>query len=66
MQIITTFIIRYDYTSIYKNTADRYQAFGIKSNFVQPFFVHWDAILGTRLTRQDVLRRRQEMEGKKK
>jgi len=61
-----TFIIKYDYASTYKNITDRYQAFGIKSNFAQPFFVHWDAILGTRLTRQDVVRRRQEIEGKKK
>lgn len=66
MRIIMTFIIRYDYTAIYENTNDRYQVSGIKSNFAQPFFVHWDTILGTRLTRQDVARRRQEMEGKKK
>jgi sphinganine C4-monooxygenase len=30
------------------------QAVGIKSNFSQPFFVHWDALLGTRLTRKDI------------
>jgi len=45
------------------NNADyhdiHHQAIGIKSNFAQPFFVHWDVILGTRLTRKDIeLRRR--------
>jgi len=25
---------------------------GIKYNFSQPFFIHWDTILGTRMTRQ--------------
>jgi len=33
------------------------KAIGIKSNFSQPFFVHWDALLGTRMTREDIERR---------
>jgi len=40
------------------NNADyhdiHHQAVGIKANFSQPFFVHWDALLGTRLTRKDI------------
>lgn len=35
-----------------------FKAIGIKSNFAQPFFVHWDALLGTRMTREDIERRR--------
>ncbi|KJA25667.1 hypothetical protein HYPSUDRAFT_37088 [Hypholoma sublateritium FD-334 SS-4] len=46
------------------NNADyhdiHHQVIGIKSNFAQPFFVHWDALLGTRMTRQDIERRRQK------
>jgi sphinganine C4-monooxygenase len=34
------------------------QAIGIKSNFSQPFFVHWDRLLGTELTRTQVEERR--------
>lgn len=34
------------------------QIIGIKSNFSQPFFVHWDVILGTRMTREDIKVRR--------
>ncbi|EPT00939.1 hypothetical protein FOMPIDRAFT_1023496 [Fomitopsis schrenkii] len=44
------------------NNADyhdiHHQVIGIKSNFAQPFFVHWDAFLGTRMTRQDIEERR--------
>ncbi|PCH44400.1 sphingosine hydroxylase [Wolfiporia cocos MD-104 SS10] len=40
------------------------QVIGIKSNFSQPFFVHWDAILGTRMTRQDIEERRQKQQKK--
>jgi sphinganine C4-monooxygenase len=44
------------------NNADyhdiHHQAIGIKSNFSQPFFVHWDALLGTRMTRKDIERHR--------
>ena len=31
-----------------------HQAIGIKKNFAQPFFIHWDTIMGTRMTRKDV------------
>jgi sphinganine C4-monooxygenase len=34
------------------------QAIGTKYNYSQPFFVHWDAFLGTRLTREDISRRK--------
>ncbi|KAJ7449553.1 sphingosine hydroxylase [Mycena latifolia] len=41
-----------------KNNADyhdiHHQKIGIKSNFAQPFFVHWDTLLGTQMTRQDM------------
>ncbi|KAF8623919.1 hypothetical protein AX17_007247 [Amanita inopinata Kibby_2008] len=43
-----------------------HQVIGIKSNFAQPFFVHWDVILGTRMTRRDIELRRQEAEEKMK
>jgi len=36
-----------------------HQVIGIKSNFSQPFFVHWDVLLGTRMTRQDIEARKQ-------
>ncbi|THV00513.1 hypothetical protein K435DRAFT_963942 [Dendrothele bispora CBS 962.96] len=36
------------------NNADyhdiHHQQIGIKSNFAQPFFMHWDVLLGTRMT----------------
>ena len=39
------------------------QIIGIKSNFAQPFFIHWDVILGTRMTRRDIeVRRRKNAE----
>ncbi|KAH6916208.1 sphingosine hydroxylase [Coprinopsis sp. MPI-PUGE-AT-0042] len=45
------------------NNADyhdiHHQVIGIKSNFAQPFFVHWDTLLGTRMTREDIQRRRE-------
>jgi len=45
------------------NSADyhdiHHQAIGIKSNFSQPFFVHWDVLLGTRMTRRDLEARKQ-------
>jgi sphinganine C4-monooxygenase len=31
---------------------------GIKSNFAQPFFIHWDVILGTRMTREELEQRK--------
>ncbi|PPQ94640.1 hypothetical protein CVT25_009371 [Psilocybe cyanescens] len=50
------------------NNADyhdiHHQVIGIKSNFAQPFFVHWDTLLGTRMTRQDIERRRQKLSTK--
>ncbi|KZT56853.1 putative Sphinganine C4-hydroxylase [Calocera cornea HHB12733] len=42
---------------LFGNNADyhdiHHQQAGIKRNFSQPFFTHWDAILNTRLTRRD-------------
>ncbi|KAG2141300.1 fatty acid hydroxylase superfamily-domain-containing protein [Suillus clintonianus] len=38
-----------------------HQAIGIKSNFSQPFFVHWDVLLGTRMTRKDIQERREKL-----
>ena len=29
----------------------------MKYNFAQPFFIHWDVIMGTRLMKKDVERR---------
>ncbi|KAI9064149.1 sphingosine hydroxylase [Trametes sanguinea] len=50
------------------NNADyhdiHHQVIGIKSNFSQPFFIHWDAILGTRMTRKDIELRRQRQQQK--
>ncbi|KAG6906693.1 hypothetical protein DXG01_012563 [Tephrocybe rancida] len=46
------------------NNADyhdiHHQAIGIKSNFSQPFFVHWDSVLGTRMTRRDIELRKEK------
>lgn len=40
---------------LFGNNADyhdiHHQQFGIKKNFSQPYFIHWDIILGTRMTR---------------
>ncbi|PVG00750.1 hypothetical protein CPB86DRAFT_170461 [Serendipita vermifera] len=45
----------------FPNNADyhdiHHQAIGIKKNFSQPFFIHWDTILGTKMTRQEVIAR---------
>ncbi|KAJ8522721.1 hypothetical protein ONZ45_g704 [Pleurotus djamor] len=42
------------------NNADyhdiHHQLIGIKSNFSQPFFIHWDTLLGTRMTREEMMR----------
>lgn len=50
------------------NNADyhdiHHQKIGIKHNFAQPFFVHWDYLLGTQMTRQDMERRRQSTRDK--
>lgn len=47
-----------------RNNADyhdiHHQVIGTKFNFSQPFFVHWDVILGTRMTRKDIEKRRQK------
>jgi sphinganine C4-monooxygenase len=47
------------------NNADyhdiHHQTIGIKSNFSQPFFIHWDTILGTRLTRKDIEERKRKV-----
>ncbi|GJE91072.1 sphingosine hydroxylase [Phanerochaete sordida] len=51
-----------------ENNADyhdiHHQIIGIKSNFAQPFFVHWDVLLGTRMTRKDIENRRKKMSQK--
>ncbi|KAF8885039.1 hypothetical protein BD779DRAFT_1612046 [Infundibulicybe gibba] len=51
------------------NNADyhdiHHQVIGIKSNFAQPFFVHWDTLLGTRMTRRDIELRRQKSDAKR-
>jgi len=43
---------------LFGNNADyhdiHHQAIGIKKNFAQPFFIHWDTIMGTRMTRTDI------------
>jgi len=43
------------------NNADyhdiHHQQFGIKKNFSQPWFTHWDIILGTRMTRSEAPKR---------
>lgn len=42
----------------FSNTADyhdiHHQTIGIKKNFSQPFFIHWDDLMGTRMTRAEV------------
>ena len=49
---------------IFTNTSDyhdiHHQHFGLKYNFSQPFFVHWDDIFGTRLNRSDIKSRKIE------
>ena len=59
MQIIMIFITRcvdfrneLMYDDVFLLTYFRSQMAGIKSNFSQPFFIHWDVILGTRMTRE--------------
>jgi len=56
------FIIRYIERPLRLTGSDRpmLQIVGIKSNFAQPFFIHWDTLLGTRMTREDIERRRQK------
>ncbi|THU83860.1 hypothetical protein K435DRAFT_688726 [Dendrothele bispora CBS 962.96] len=51
------------------NNADyhdiHHQQIGIKSNFAQPFFIHWDVLLGTRMTREELELRRRKGKGEK-
>ncbi|KAJ7155570.1 sphingosine hydroxylase [Mycena crocata] len=53
---------------ISQNNADyhdiHHQKIGIKSNFAQPFFVHWDSLLGTQMTRQEMELRKQKTRDK--
>jgi len=55
---------------MFKNNADyhdiHHQAIGIKHNFSQPFFVHWDRLLGTELTRDELEKKRQANRAKAK
>ncbi|KAJ6474585.1 sphingosine hydroxylase [Mycena vitilis] len=50
------------------NNADyhdiHHQTIGIKSNFAQPFFIHWDTLLGTQMTRQELERRKRNNKAK--
>ncbi|GAA99910.1 uncharacterized protein L969DRAFT_45933 [Mixia osmundae IAM 14324] len=47
---------------LFNNNSDyhdiHHQFFGISSNFAQPFFISWDVICGTRLTREAAAARR--------
>ncbi|KAJ7918975.1 sphingosine hydroxylase [Mycena leptocephala] len=51
-----------------QNNADyhdiHHQQIGIKSNFAQPFFVHWDTLLGTQMTRKEMELRKQNNKAK--
>ncbi|KAF7294495.1 Sphingosine hydroxylase [Mycena kentingensis (nom. inval.)] len=51
-----------------KNNADyhdiHHQKIGIKSNFAQPFYVHWDYLLGTQMTRSEMEARRAKLREK--
>lgn len=40
------------------------QIAGIKSNYSQPFFIHWDTILGTRMTREELESRQRKGKAK--
>jgi len=55
---------------MFKNNADyhdiHHQLIGIKNNFSQPFFVHWDSLLGTEMTREELESRRQANRAKAK
>ncbi|KAL5504121.1 SUR2 [Sanghuangporus vaninii] len=54
---------------IFSNNADyhdiHHQIVGIKSNFAQPFFIHWDTLLGTRMTRKTMEERQLRSKEKK-
>ncbi|KAJ7115805.1 sphingosine hydroxylase [Mycena epipterygia] len=51
-----------------RNNADyhdiHHQKIGIKSNFAQPFCIHWDVLLGTQMTRQEMELRKQNSKAK--
>jgi len=55
---------------MFKNNADyhdiHHQMIGIKNNFSQPFFVHWDSLLGTEMTREEMENRRRANRAKAK
>lgn len=38
-----------------------HQQFGIKKNFSQPYFVHWDVLMGTRMTHEEARMRREKL-----
>ncbi|WAQ86571.1 hypothetical protein PtA15_7A297 [Puccinia triticina] len=38
-----------------------HQQFGIKKNFSQPYFVHWDVLMGTRMTAEEAQVRRDKL-----
>lgn len=40
-----------------------HQQFGIKKNFSQPYFVHWDVLMGTRMTSAEADARRAKISG---
>lgn len=46
----------------FANNADyhdiHHQSYGIKANFAQPFFTNWDYLLGTQMTRAEVVNRK--------
>ncbi|KAF8513419.1 sphingosine hydroxylase [Hysterangium stoloniferum] len=54
--------------ALFGNNADyhdiHHQAIGIKSNFSQPYFIHWDVLLKTRMTRSEIDARRQKTKEK--
>ncbi|KAJ7454161.1 fatty acid hydroxylase superfamily-domain-containing protein [Mycena latifolia] len=51
-----------------QNNADfhdiHHQDFGMKFNFSAPFFVHWDELMSTRMTRRDIEWRKQKSRAK--
>lgn len=55
---------------ICRNNADyhdiHHQVIGIKYNFSQPWFIHWDTLLGTRMTRQEMEEKRRKIKNKEK
>ena len=68
MQITMISIIRYVFPLHgpfgRKSDCFRTQIVGIKSNFAQPFFIHWDVLLGTRMTRNTMEQRQRRSKEK--